>query len=242
MISPPEWHCFPPALCPIWCDPSLPYYLGVWKHWFGSRQTSFVALNVEAGKVYEVARTPEQLFCHFILSAIIIHDDVSPAIKQFASAVGIKNLHEINATSLKSGDDPHGCTAISQFRQDVPAQTMTDMRHYTGDFPTGIFSGTTRWWERSCAFEVPDDILESWPSNIPQPPWLSPGNRNDMFERFLRNGEYFKAWLTLNSQGWSISDAKRAISALSLVANDFSFSLLAKAWISVAEDSSAGYY
>lgn len=241
VISPAEWYFFPPALLPVWCDPSLPSYLGVWKHWFTSRSVSYVEFQVESCKAYEVARTSEQFFCHAIMEALAIHDRVTPAIEQFASAVGIRNLSEIDAVSLKSGDDPRGYSPISQFRKDVPLATVTERKDYTGGFPTGEFSGTNNWWENSCVFEVPDDVLESWPQAIAQPLWLSPGNRKNVFESFLNAGEYFKAWLTLNSPGWSIPDAKEAITALSSAANDSRFSLLAKAWISVAEDTSGGY-
>jgi hypothetical protein len=240
-MSPAEWFVFPPALCPVWSNGSLPSYLGYWKHWFGPRPETFVDFDVESGKAREVARTADQFFSHVIMSAICVHDRVTAAIERFASAVGIKNLSEINAVSLKSGDDPHGYTAISQFRKDAPLATVTEIRDYTGEFPTNQFSGKNKWWENSCAFEIPDDALESWPEAIPRPLWLSPGNRKEVFESFLNAGEHFKAWLTLNSPGWSIPDAKKAITALSSAAGDSRFALLAEAWVSVAEDTSGGY-
>jgi hypothetical protein len=242
MISPAEWFSFPPALCPVWSDGSLPLYLGYWKHWFTSRPASFVSMYVGSGrKVYEIARTPEQFFCHAIMSAIIIHDRVTPAIERFASAVGIENLSEIDEVSSKTGDDPHGYAAISQFKNDLPLASVADVRRYSGSFPSGVFSGSHEWWEESCAFEVPDESLESWPTTITKPRWFEPGDRTVDFERFLRAGDFHSAWLTLNSPGWSIPGAKAAITQLASSANDDDFSLLATAWTSVAEEGSGGY-
>lgn len=241
VTSPPEWYVFPPALCPVWSNGSHPAYLGYWKHCFSSRPATFVNLDIESGKATEIARNPNQFFCYVVISAICVHDRVTPAIEQFAYAVGIKNLSEIDAVSLKSGDDPSGYSAISQFWKDVPLATVMEEKDYTGGFPTREFSGTNKWWENCCLFEVPDEVLESWPLALSKPLWLSQTNRKNLYESYLNTGEYFKAWLTLNSPGWSIPDAKRAITALSSAANDSKFSLLAKAWVSVAEDSSGGY-
>jgi hypothetical protein len=242
MVSPAEWYIFPPALCPIWSDGSLPLYLGYWKHWFTSRSGTFVSMYVESGrKVYEIARTPGQLFCHAIMSAIIIHDRVTPAIERFASAVGIGNVSEINDVSLQTGDNPLGYTAISQFQSDTPLASVTDVSRYTGNFPTGDFSGSLRWWDDACSFEVPDQTLEAWPTNTVKPLWFADGDRIEIFENFLIASDFHSAWLILNSPGWSIPDAKAAISRLASSANDNDFSLLATAWTSVAEEGSGGY-
>jgi hypothetical protein len=242
MVSPADWFGFPPALCPVWSDPSLPFYLGYWKHWFTSRPASFVAMYVRSGrKVREIARTPEQFFCHAIMVAICAHDGVTPAIQRFAAAVGIDNVPEINAVSLKTGDDPQGYGAISQFKKDPPLASVANASQYTGGFPLGTFSGSTRWWEGSCPFEVSDEVLDAWPDNIMKPLWFQPGNKAEGFDRYLAAGQVHEAWLILNSPGWSISDAKAAISRLASSANDYRFSLLAKAWTSVAEEHGGGY-
>jgi hypothetical protein len=242
MASPPDWFSFPPALCPVWSDASLPFYLGYWKHWFSARSGSFVAMYVGSGRnVTEVARTTEQFFCHVLITAICVHDGVTPEIEQFASAIGISNLSEIDSVSLKTGDDPRGYSAISQFLTDVPFATVGEAGNYTGEFPDGKFSEGNRWWESACAFEVSDYVLAAWPQGISRPPWFSASNKVALFDAFLMRGEYSKAWLTLNSPGWSIRNVKKALDRLVLVVDDSRFSLLANAWASVAEDSSGGY-
>jgi hypothetical protein len=184
---------------------------------------------------------PEELFCHAIMAAIVVHDGVTPAIERFASAVGIVNLSDIDKVSLKTGDDPLGYSAIPQFENDLPLASVTDPRQYTGSFPTGTFSGSSKCWEESCSFEVPDEVLASWPKHIAKPRWFQPGNRVQDFETFLGARDFHGAWLSLNSPGWSIAAAKGALTRLASAANDHGFSLLAKAWTSVAEESSGGY-
>lgn len=242
MVSPAEWFCFPPALCPIWSDASLPYYLGYWKHWFNTRPASFVAMHVESGmKVQEIARTPEQLFCHAIMTAIVIHDRVTSEVEQFASAVGITNVSELDAVSSITGDNPRGYTSISQFSDQTPLASVDDVSRYTGSFPIGRFSDAIQWWNDGNAFELSDDVLDSWPANINKPVWFGAENQSEGFDKFLDAGNFHGAWLTLNSPGWAITEAKTAIDRLASAANSHEFSLLAEAWTSVADESSGGY-
>jgi hypothetical protein len=242
MVSPAEWFGFPPALCPVWSDASLPFYLGYWKHWCTSRAATFVTMYVRSGrKVREIARTPDQFLCHAVMTAICVHDQVTPAIKRFASAVGIVNLSEIDKVSKNTGDDPLGYSAISQFKKELPLASVTDVSQYTGEFPTGDFSGSREWWERSCAFEVPDEVLSSWPRDVTKPPWFQAESKAKEFDRLLGAGNYHGAWLTLNSPGWTIAGAKGALARLASAGRDPSLSVLAKAWNSVAQESSGGY-
>ena len=242
MIAPAEWYCFPPALCPVWCDPSLPYYLGMWKHRFGSRPATFVGFYVEAGKAYEVARTPDQLLCHFILSAIIIHDRVTPTVEQFASAVGIRNVFEIDAVSLKTGDNPFGYSAIPQFKTDLPLASVADPSQYTGSFPTGTFTGSNKWWEESCPIEVTDEVLESWPDSVSKPRWFQPESRGSGFRGIPRvQGIGHGAWSSLNSPVGRLLLPKPHLPGWHPLRTTTVFHSLAKAWTSVAEETSGGY-
>jgi hypothetical protein len=243
MVSPAEWFGFPPALCPIWSDASLPYYLGYWKHWFSSRPASFVTMYVRSGrKVREIARTPDQLFCHAIMAAIVVHDGVTPAIERFSSAVGITDLSEIDKVSLKTGDDPLGYSAIPQFKTDTPLASATTPAQYTGTFPTGDFSSSVEWWRDACSFEVSEDVLTAWPNHIAKPLWLRPGPKAPVFDDLLRADDLHGAWLTLSSTGWSVLQAKRALRQLADKANDRVFSLLVAAWTDIADEQPGNSY
>lgn len=241
MRSPAEWYGFPPVLIPIWSDGSGPNYIGVWKHWFTDRPLSFVKMYVGSGRTsIEIARTPEQLFCYMAMATIVVDDGVEPELADFCKAVGIRNLAEIDKVSLETGDDPSGLTALSPFATSVPRASTSDPRHYTGAFPTSEFS-ERQWWLDACSFEVPDDVLATWPEAIDRPRWLVPGDKASLFQQLVDAGRLHEAWLSLNSAGWSFSDARSAITELDRVANDDHFSLLARAWLAVADEGAGSY-
>jgi hypothetical protein len=242
MDSPPNWYGFPPALMPVWSDGSGPNYYGYWKHWFSDRPPSFVKMFVGSRRmVVEIARTPEQFLSYMIMAAIGIDDGVEPSVERFASDVGITNLSELDKVSLDTGDNPLGFSAISQFRRDLPLASTREIQLYNGRFPTGDFSGSLKWWHDACSFEVPREALAAWPANLARPRWLTAGPKADIFRDFLHKGDLHAAWLTLNSSGWSIPEAKDAINRLASVAHEELFTLLASAWTSVAEAGSGGY-
>lgn len=241
MVNPAERYSFPPALVPLISDGSGPWYWGLWKHWLTRRQASFVELDIEGQTALEYARTPEQLLCYLIISARIITDDITPAIRKFASKVGIQNLAEINAVMDKTGDRPHGFAALPQFRIDVPLESVKDLNTYTGDFPTGLFNGPRKWWLDACSFDVPEEAWAAWPDDIPYPRWLLPGDKPDLFVELMDAGDLHGAWLTLNSTGWSIDAAKSALADLAGTANDPQFDLLAEAWSAVADPELGDY-
>jgi hypothetical protein len=242
--APAAWYGFPPALIPVWSDGSGPTYIGYWKHWFVNREPCFVNMYVGAGRLtVEVARTVEQVFCLVSMMSISVRDGVETNLERFAKEVGVCNLDQIDLVSLATGDDPKGFLGIDQFKGNVPFESVGDPRDYTGHFPTGDFNGSRAWWVESCTFEIPQEILDSWPHNVVKPAWLAEGprTRKDLFNEYLCVGNFANAWLTLNSSGWSISDARVAIADLSSEAKNAQFSVLAEAWLDVADESAGGY-
>ena len=174
------------------------------------------------------------------MDCIINKEGVTPELEDFASAVGIQNLSEIDA-SLRTGGDRHGYMALSQFQQNVPLESMRDASKYTGSFPSGSFAEGNAWWEAACISEVEDEVLEAWPASISKPRWFESGDRIQQFDRFLGQGDLQGAWFALNSPSWSVADAKGAIDRLAVAAKDPLFSLLATAWTAAAGDDDYGY-
>jgi hypothetical protein len=239
--APADWRAFPPALIPLASDRSMPSCLGYWNHWFSVRHATFVELHRDSGLVLEIARTPEQLFCYLAITAMGVDDGITPALQGFADVVGIDNLPEIDAVSLKTGDNPLGFCALPQFAADLPLNSVKDARYYAGDFPTGLFAGSREWWHDCCSFEVSMETSTAWPDAVPRPRWMLPGPKARIFDDFYSQGDYRSAWLTLNSSGWPILEAKAALSRLAAAANDPVLTALASAWFAVADPSAGGY-
>lgn len=240
--APADWYGFPPALIPLWSTGSRPTYTGVWKHWFTDRETSYVKMYVGSGRLtVEIARTAEQLMSLIAMTSISERDGIEADLIAFATEVGIPNLTQIDAVSLESGDEAQGLIAIDQFRENTPLESVGAIADYTGSFPSGYFHAYP-WWENACSFELSDETNAAWPDDLPRPPWLVDSvDKAALFRAYLGNGNLKNAWLTLNSTGWTIADARAAITDLGAHAQDSQFTLLVEAWLSVADDSAGSY-
>jgi RHS repeat-associated protein len=213
---PPPWYGYPPALIPMWSEGFI--YVGLWKHWFTERPLSFVRIYVRAGhSIVEIARTPEQFLCYTSITAIVAHDGVRPE------------------------DDPSGFAAIRQFQTDTPLASVADVARYDGWFPRVNFATAIPWWRHCCSLEVSDDVRAVWPATVLAPPWVAAPPTPQMFRDFVQAGDYRSAWLTLNSAGWPLPDARAAIGQLAAAAGDGTFSTLADAWLAASNGQSGGY-
>lgn len=242
--APPYWYGFPPALIPIWSRGARPKYLGIWKHWFGQRDISFVEMYVSSGRMtYEIARSSEQFFSYVILSAIVEEDGLTPEIERFSKLVAIENLDDIDRVSMESGDSPAGFQKLTQFCNNAPLNCVSDIDSYSGSFPVVTPSGYFARLETASEFEFPIESMEILSKIGSRPPWLinATESRLSLFKRYLDEGDFKSAWFALNSRGWSIEDARIAIQDLADAAKNQQFDLLVSAWLSIADNSAGGY-
>jgi hypothetical protein len=234
------WYGFPPALIPILSEGSGPTYLGYWRHWFINRESSFVKMYIDLNRsTFEIARTVEQFMAFIAVESIVSNEDITYDLSVFSDKTGIKNLDEIYSVCLKSGDDPKGLISITQFKEKIPLESITDHHTYDGSFPVEI-SSEIKKIDTICSFELSrvNNIFSF--SNLPN--WLSSGYKKDkLFEDYLSKNEIASAWLTLNSTGWSISDAKKALIELKNKVKDERFDLLVSFWTSLADESAGNY-
>lgn len=240
--APAYWYVYPPVLTPVWSDGGGPSYIGYWKHWFVEREPCFVEMYVEGGcMAREIARTPAQLFAVIAMRAISLDDGVTPELERFASAVGLDCLAELDALSLDVGDDLAAFAAAEVFKTQTPLESMpSSALPYTGGFPDAS-NPAPGWWHRSCSFETALQAMPA-PPGVELPAWFDPQqDKNTLFQGFLAAGKLDCAWLTLNSTGWSIADARRAIVQLQDRACDEAFDRMAMAWLAVADISAGGY-
>ena len=80
------------------------------------------------------------------------------------------------------------------------------------------------------------------PTHGQLPAWFDPvREKKPLFDDYLRAGRLDYAWLTLNSTGWSIADARQALIALQTRADDRGFDAVVAYWLSVADVSAGGY-
>ncbi len=234
--APSFWYGFPPVLIPIWSEGSGPNYFAYWKHWFVERNASYVRMFIGANRlVQELGQTWEQLLVFMGATAIGISDGVTDDIRNFANLTGLSGIEDIDKMTLDTGDNPKGFVVLDQFKEEIPLMSSPIEEQYTGSFPV---AGKDTSWLTACSFEMPagfDFMREG------TPPWFGPEKKGPLFERFLKGSDLKSAWLTLNSTGWTISDAKAALQDISKFSKDVTFDLLVKAWLDVADESAGGY-
>ena len=237
--APFHWYGFPPALIPIWTEASGPNYYGYWKHWFIDRDPSFVKMYLGAEReVVEIARSVEQLFCYIIVRAICINDGIDPAVEAFASSVGINNLTEIDEVTLDTGDNPKRLVNISQFRNNIPLVSIENESNYDGNFPLPSYLTDA---STVSSFEFSKEVIDNIDDSVKLPAWFYPDSVKDVFYSALQEDNLSVAWLSLNSTGWSIVDAKSAIQDLAAHAKDKQFDQFSSWWLSIADESMGSY-
>lgn len=240
LVAPPQWYVFPPALIPIWSEGSLPSYIGYWKHWFLERSITIVEMSVSSGRIVtEIARTEEQLLNLIAARSICNSDGISKELSSFASATNIHNLNEVDNITLETGDSLLGLSRLSTFKEYCPLASCSDVKKYDGEFPSvDAFNAAVRNNTYS-TFEIPDAHASS---NQASPKWYSADiDKPALFDLFLEDKDHANAWLTLNSTGWPISDARIAISKLAESANSNEFNVLANAWLEMADPHTGSY-
>jgi hypothetical protein len=226
---------FPPALIPLWSD-DFGYY-GFWKHWFCSRTTSIVRLQLGEHMIAtEVARTFEQFV---ILSTLGMMCGGVFTEEQARSVLLTFGLKDSDYTAMmeiaeRTGDRPAGLRSHPLFIGNIPLICCEDASEYRGDFPY-----PDHWGERPrtdvCGFELPLEFLQELTPS-PSTPWLSPPggylDQHRVFDRCLTDSNLAGAWMSINSPAWPIDDAREAIQRLAGQAGDPRFSAVSYAWLS----------
>lgn len=222
------FYPFPPALLPIFVDDGNPSVTGLLKHWFLDRDTTIVKYDLETGIFSEKARNGKQFIADLLLRMNILEDGLTPDIIQFAQDMQYQDLQEIDEHAVKYGDSPKDFYHLQVFTKDPPIDYAPDLQHYKGDFPVTYRLLNQKQLEKACSFEVPKDLA----TTIEAPAWMyANANKQVLFDQYLNDKELDKAWLTLNSRGWVISDAINALKQLTICSTDPLFFHIAERYI-----------
>jgi len=202
-------------------------------------------MGVESGHyVDELARTPEQLYAYIILEYLDIRRAIDKDLEEFAGSVGIKGLQRFFQAYWGVPEDRTGLEGLEEYDGRWPLRSILNENRplalYNGSFPVNNFGGLA-WWNNACSCEISEDILGNWPTEVPIPKWLQTGAKRELFEEYYTAGRLREAWLTLNSNGWMIPDARVAITKLAEIADDKGFSLLTDAWLAVSMGDATEY-
>lgn len=232
--SPADWYGFPPALLPIMSDGTWPAYIGLWKHWFVSRSPSFVELNIaDDYRLDEISRTDIQIAFLMILRLIVLKDDVDEDVHWLAEHLGVseEDLSRLDAFSQEHGDDPDKIRKLHEFWAMTPAEFCKDSE-YDGEFSSRSAAALS-----GIEFDI-DKAVEC----ADERPWLSrDSDKPQLFSDYMDRADFGRAWLTLNSRGWSFAAAAQALERLKDNASDPDFVEICDLWITYASKYEGAY-
>ncbi|MDG9669395.1 hypothetical protein ONV78_16775 [Hahella sp. CR1] len=234
----PELYGFLPGLIPLWRDNGR--MVGYWKHWFCRRSTTIVIERPQVEYLHsEIARSLDQLLYLACFDDIVSEDGVSDELRHIASAISIQGLDELNELYEDYGDDKACLMRLDVFKRNPPFHL--DSSGYKGDFPNKNMIFSKELLTKTCLTEF-DENLKPQVSTLEESPyWLKTDDQEPLFYQLLEDSNFAGAWMSLNSNGWRFSDAKKAMLKLAEKANNPTFSLLANFWSSLPHEQYGSY-
>ncbi len=233
-----DTYGFLPALLPLWCG-ETPSYTGYWKHWFGERSLTIVAVTVEnQRRTREVARNFEQIAREVVLTAAERAESLTPEIEAFGNraAISAVELEEIAQIQQEWGNEPEGLLPLPQFSSAAPLACFPEGGPYSGDFPYDAMPLNEQVVRNICTPETSRELRQRIAALPYAPPWFTTTEQAPVFEHLLGQKDYLGAWMSLNSNGWRFLEAKKALRQLAQESNVPGLDLLAKAWAAVPHE------
>ncbi|TSC31933.1 hypothetical protein [Corallococcus sp. Z5C101001] len=237
-----HYYGFPPALIPLWSSQSGPSYYGYWWHWGMERRTTMVHVGVEGGcRVTEYARDLTQLLTTIALNEVVSDEKVTDGLREFARVAEVDDLEGLERIAWESGDLLYGLLKRPEFRHDPPVSCFEDERLYPGDFPTKFNVVGKRDLTHFAGLEGEREVAAVIAAQPDAPEWFRSNRQREVFDGCLRAGNYSGAWMSLNSSGWSLADAGRALAELARRTGDPILFSITDAWIANNPPKIGGY-
>ena len=245
---------FPPALIPLYVE-SSGRFIGLWRHWgFVDREPCFVSfagvtISGEPRMAFQLATSTAQLAYHYFIDVLDgTGFEVNDKVSEDASAWGFDDLETLLRIMEEYPREPH-LLALDAFRRNPPLTCYrTKMKAYAGDFPNVRLVEDTAARYSASSYEVHSwhqtdeyELRRLVAGDPTSPIWHRVEDQKPAFESLMADGDYAGAWMSLNSIGWNLADAHRAIADLEPHNSDPNFRSLARAWRAAASDSFAYY-
>ncbi|TFB30816.1 hypothetical protein [Pedobacter alluvionis] len=242
---------YPPLFIPIIIDyNSTPIADGIIKHWFTDRVMSFGFMDF--GNSFQLGESSinqnqyiEALFFEQFTNQhrSIINNEVLDKAKELG-------LSENQLTVFKNLTDKkqHNTECyLPSFISDPPLNCIQTENSYKGAHPSNNEILIERNLNNASFFEIfqkewigyesPKDSF-SWFKKKPNfkpaeyiPEWLKPEtNKHQLFDKYVSNNEYDKAWLTINGPGFTPKEVGERLQQLKAYSSDATYHLWADFW------------
>jgi hypothetical protein len=130
---------FPPVLLPLWSNAALPGYIGLAKHWFGSRPDSYVKFYSGEFQFKEIARNPIQLKSWLTFDFLCNVPDIRE-VGEFSESIGYCPENKIESL-FKNCNDEKELRSLPEFQSNPPLAVSSNGKQ---THPTWVTNNVTQ--------------------------------------------------------------------------------------------------
>lgn len=224
---PDTTYNFLPAMVPLWTEDAKT--VGFWIHWpIPEREPVLGVLDPECDYAFTpLASDFYQLLVAYVFKGIVLTEGLRPGLEGMISKLGIGRSDVNRMLDLAQEGD---------FDLDIfPELACTKSRP---DRHRSIFEDFGDAFV--CSVEIDEDQRAE--ARKMGAFWFQREQTQRHFERFLEHGKLKQAWLALNSNGWTFSQAQSALKRLAAKIDEPLFYDLTKAWCACRHDRYGGGY
>jgi len=216
----------PPALFPILSDRTGSYY-GYWRHWPVDDSGSYVICYADSFITLEIARTQRQFVDYVALMILSWYEEINSEARELVALIGECDLDEVFRYWQAFGDDMTTLTQLGSYRQLTPQEAVCDENAYSGAFPcTRNRDRDYSQFEMNCnsgqELVKRHNYCRPWLTKLESMPRL--------FDEYVASKDYRKAWMTLNSSGWTVATVEDALQRMKRISNSIEMDYVAAHW------------
>ncbi|RLJ79474.1 hypothetical protein [Pedobacter alluvionis] len=238
----------PPFFIPIVINyDGTPVSYGIINHWFADRKSSYGDMDfANEFDVGEFALTADQFLDSLLTEEydnLVEEGNLNEVKRVFKSSASIDLLQDLSKNEAFNNSD------LPSFFNFKPIGYFTELEQdlYKGTFPTNneiliernlnkasYFEIAHKEWigyiEKKSGFSLfkkksPYEAAE----NVPE--WLKPKtNKQQLFDKYVSNNEYDKAWLTINGPGFTPKEVGERLQQLKAYSNEEAYHLWVDFW------------
>ncbi len=243
----------PPFYIPILINyDSSPISYGFSHHFFTEREFSYGYM--EFGDEFgfgEIGRTFQQFIDYILinLSIDLLESEENSIISNQKLFELTSNLTREKIISFSSTENTNSYLNLTSFSESCPIWVFnsSNINQYQGDFPCSENLIIEKNVEQACFCEIAHKEWIGYPppkqafslfkkkpkyqplTNIPE--WLRPEtNKQELFEKYMLEQEYGKAWLTINGPGFTPREVGERMQRLKAFSEEKAYQLWADFW------------
>lgn len=238
----------PPFFIPILIDHNFaPVTEGLVKHWFIDRKETFGFMDF--GSSFE---TSEFALTSFQFIEIISYDEIEMRdciiTKDFENTLNKLGVESHYILELAKADKGHNeLKSYNNSNELINFYKNSNIDNYQGDFPTAGDLIIPKNLENACFCEIVHKEWIGYPpkkqgfslfkkkpkyqpvQNIPE--WLKPEtDKQELFEKYVNQKEYGKAWLTINGPGFTPKEVGERMQRLKAFSEEKAYHLWTDFW------------